>query len=510
MCNEHSDCRPSSSHVARPKRLLQISFQEDCPRVNLVGGEDEPHARYTALSHCWGTPSSVFKTFKGTVDDNKEKGVSVSGLPKTFQDAIDITWKLGIRHIWIDSMCIVQCDQKEWEVECTKMGDVYGGAYLVIAASMAENSSVGCYKGRESHLIKFSLSSRDTDTVDLHVKEKVDHKIWRNDEPSWQDWQCSKLPLLSRAWAIQERLLAVRTIHYTSGELVWECRSSVWCECGDLKDGHDSFFRAPGFKIRYARTVRYGSDNERLMLWFALINQYQARELSFPSDRIPALSAIAKQVNSSGIMGTYVCGVWTQWLRQSLFWWSEYDRGASESRKQRPHKRNPQIPTWSWLSIQGHINTWGRDPNAVVLVTGFEVPEDEVPEDVNASSSYSSAKIGLRGFLCMVELTAIEEPAEEKNFKIRRAGDEELEKSARLMPDTIDDFEVPLEELSYRTFYVLRYSPITISFRDQPEYWNCLVLISSKSEIDVFRRIGIAEIKHDWFRNCVDRDITLV
>lgn len=197
-------------------------------------------------------------------------------------------------------------------------------------------------------------------------------------------------------------------------------------------------------------------------------------------------------------------------MRQSLFWWSEYDRGASESRKQRSHKRNPQIPTWSWLSIQGYINTWSPGPDPVVLVTGFEVPEGEVQEDVNASSSYSSAKIGLWGFLCMVELTAIEEPAEEKIFKIRRAGDEELEKSARLVPDTIDDFKVPPEELSYRTFYVLRYSPITVSFRDQPEYWNCLVLISSKSEIDVFRRIGIAEIKHDWFRDCVNRDIMLV
>jgi len=105
-----------------------------------------------------------------------------------------------------------------------------------------------------------------------------------------------------------------------------------------------------------------------------------------------------------------------------------------------------------------------------VLVTGFEVPEDKVLEDVNASSLYSSAKISLRGFLCMVKLTAIKEPTKEKNFKIRRAGNKELKKSARLMPNTINDFEVPLEELSYRTFYVLRYSLITISFRDQPEY----------------------------------------
>ncbi|XMA20391.1 hypothetical protein WAI453_013182 [Rhynchosporium graminicola] len=84
--NEHSDCCPLSIHFARPKRLLRISFRENCLRVNLVDG------------------SSVFKTFKDTVDDNKEKGVSVKDLLKTFQDAIDITWKLGIRHIWI-----VQC-----------------------------------------------------------------------------------------------------------------------------------------------------------------------------------------------------------------------------------------------------------------------------------------------------------------------------------------------------------------------------------------------------------------
>jgi hypothetical protein len=34
-------------------------------------------------------------------------------------------------------------------------------------------------------------------------------------------------------------------------------------------------------------------------------------------------------------------------------------------------------------------------------------------------------------------------------LKIQRVGDEELEKSARLMPDTIDDFEVPLEVLPH-------------------------------------------------------------
>jgi hypothetical protein len=61
--------------------------------------------------------------------------------------------------------------------------------------------------------------------------------------------------------------------------------------------------------------------------------------------------------------------------------------------------------------------------------------------------SYSSAKIG--GFSLYGRAERRRGTRKQKKLKIQRVGDEELEKSARLMPDTIDDFEVPLEVLPH-------------------------------------------------------------
>jgi hypothetical protein len=38
-------------------------------------------------------------------------------LPKTFQDAIVVTRGLGIKYIWIDSLCICRDDKADWERE---------------------------------------------------------------------------------------------------------------------------------------------------------------------------------------------------------------------------------------------------------------------------------------------------------------------------------------------------------------------------------------------------------
>jgi hypothetical protein len=66
-------------------------------------------------------------------------------LPQTLQDAITLTRQLGIQYIWIDALCIVQDDHAEWEVESSKMRDIYSGSSLTIAASDAADASEGCF-----------------------------------------------------------------------------------------------------------------------------------------------------------------------------------------------------------------------------------------------------------------------------------------------------------------------------------------------------------------------------
>jgi len=40
-----------------------------------------------------------------------------------------------------------------------------------------------------------------------------------------------KYPLLARAWVLQERLLAPRTLHIFQTEIAWECMEGSHCEC---------------------------------------------------------------------------------------------------------------------------------------------------------------------------------------------------------------------------------------------------------------------------------------
>ena len=59
-----------------------------------------------------GTPQDD----KSNIDTHK-KEIMWTALSKTFQDAITTTQELGIRYLWIDSICILQDDKEDWEVQ---------------------------------------------------------------------------------------------------------------------------------------------------------------------------------------------------------------------------------------------------------------------------------------------------------------------------------------------------------------------------------------------------------
>jgi hypothetical protein len=54
-------------------------------------------------------------------------------MPRAFQDAIDITRQLGIRYLWIDSLCIIQGFEGDWEEQSSIMGDIYAHSFCTLA-----------------------------------------------------------------------------------------------------------------------------------------------------------------------------------------------------------------------------------------------------------------------------------------------------------------------------------------------------------------------------------------
>src|SRR6202000_2965825 len=70
-------------------------------------------------------------------------------LPQTFQDSIALCAEVGVRYLWIDSLCIVQDDVDDWAEESVKMGRIYEEAHFTIAAASASNSSEGLFAVRQ-------------------------------------------------------------------------------------------------------------------------------------------------------------------------------------------------------------------------------------------------------------------------------------------------------------------------------------------------------------------------
>jgi hypothetical protein len=98
------------------------------------------------LSHCWG-PAQLITTTANTIEQRKA-GIPLEDLPQTFKDAVSLTRNLGIRYLWIDSLCIKQLDEEDWEAEASKMGSVYSHSYLNIAATSSAEGRGGCFKER--------------------------------------------------------------------------------------------------------------------------------------------------------------------------------------------------------------------------------------------------------------------------------------------------------------------------------------------------------------------------
>ncbi|KAI7364257.1 hypothetical protein KC357_g8580 [Hortaea werneckii] len=94
-----------------------------------------------ALSYCWGGRDTA-KTLRSNYQD-RVRGISVAALPRTYRQAIHLARQLGIIHLWIDALCIVQDDDEDWTRESSRMAEIYSGAYVVFVAAAAADVEGG-------------------------------------------------------------------------------------------------------------------------------------------------------------------------------------------------------------------------------------------------------------------------------------------------------------------------------------------------------------------------------
>jgi len=110
-----------------------------------LGGRND----YLVLTYYWGDAPDHHRLTTQTLHRYFSlPGIRDSELPRTIVDAVHITRRLGFRYLWVDSLCIIQDDNLNWQKESSTMSEVYSNAYCTISATGSANSSEGCFMER--------------------------------------------------------------------------------------------------------------------------------------------------------------------------------------------------------------------------------------------------------------------------------------------------------------------------------------------------------------------------
>lgn len=404
---QHSDPLTSlrGETVALPTRVVEVGDPgSTTPTLRLL----ETHGQrgmYLTLSHCWGT-EPITTTTEANLDAHKT-AIPLDALPLNFQHAVHFTRRLGMQYLWIDSLCIVQDSAADWEVESSRMADIYHHSALTLAAANASGATHGFLRPRSTGA---GAGAARVEGVSTAAHQQ--HAFYLGRPLSSYDDDVERGPLARRGWVLQERVLSRRSLFFGADQSHWECQTSRFSERAPaahqavtdiaggvssfrslfslvpapasapaatgaggaggvttagaelratLSDMFPQFACAAGTAVQSMRTLPK-TDNEVMIynLWYHLVGEFTKRSLTVGDDKLPALSGIVTVFSAAlnhgrdddedkdGECGdTYAAGHWAGDFERGLLWKNFGPTRAAQAKM--------RAPTWSWTSVDGPV-----------------------------------------------------------------------------------------------------------------------------------------------------------
>lgn len=338
-CIRQHECGKDGASPLLPSRIIWIKAN-NASRIQLL----EPRnirAPYIALSYCWGPVGpNTYLTDAHTLHARKA-GINFDDVPPLFQDVVRTARALGIEYIWIDRLCIIQGDDNDFQSQAPKMGEIFGNATLTIAAASATTEYDRILNPRDRKCGDLNMNVSGFGFLRLRFR-RLSHSLGK--ERLGGDYG----RMSTRAWIWQERLLATRTVFFTPTALKFECR------CHSIWEGFEKGRTGPSWSSKL--------ENMTLLNWKGLVVEYMRRDITRPSDRLPAMNAVMKRIEKS--TGWYpIWGLWKNALAESMSWHAAdpQQTGKYECRMNPGH----YAPTWSWASVDGQIYYASTKPMGV-------------------------------------------------------------------------------------------------------------------------------------------------
>ncbi|KAH7384497.1 heterokaryon incompatibility protein-domain-containing protein [Pyrenochaeta sp. MPI-SDFR-AT-0127] len=382
-----------------PRRLIHLGSNQFILKPKLCETEhisDSP--AYATLSHCWGTNCAKLLTTQ--TQQTFQAGIDASTLPQKFVDAMWWAKELGLQYLWVDTLCIIQDSERDWEHEASVMDKIFtfSSCNIAIVSSTAETSP----------LAASSKSASEATIIHLPFEDST---FWCEDEALWETGILDK-PLLKRGWVLQELILAPRILYLGDHQLFWECATMKACErwpdglpkASKVEETRLCLVTEPSRHIDASTEERVNTQDREwqrrgalslpviasprylakrylpvfsdtfggtatisaqdsakcwrssasamagqrsasfLHLWPEVVARYTKTALTYPDrDKLVAVSGLARAIH---FPADYLAGLWRPHLPYSLAWRTTGPGPASPTY---------QAPSWSWASVNGSV-----------------------------------------------------------------------------------------------------------------------------------------------------------
>jgi hypothetical protein len=228
-------------------------------------------------------------------------------LPETVADAVLLVRMLGIRYLWVDTLCIVQDSDHEKQVQISSIVEIYQNAALTIVAACAEDATSRLpgvripRKGFQEQVFVQNGTLVSTCLVAPLEPTRDGQNRYDHDRGNYllqSKWN-------SRGWKFQESLVSRRCLILCQEQVFWECRSASWCEERELECNPLVRVAWPETRIRFLPplptnigtilTIRSAQDrpfDENLVA--GVVERYSKRSLTFDDDALNALRGVLR------------------------------------------------------------------------------------------------------------------------------------------------------------------------------------------------------------------------
>jgi hypothetical protein len=357
-CTSHERCNLDISsggkidnrNVPLPARCIYVPPEEEGVRLEETGGR---RGAYITLSHRWNGATELCKTVKSNYDDRLHG--TFGSVQALFYNIFDIARKLGIRYVWIDSLCIVQDDKVDWEREAPKMSQYYQFSTLSVACT--------------EPCLELGLFTQFSD--DYHPWSRLARLPYRDARGHHSGWfyiyrrkheihkqyehEIKNSELLRRGWIVQEWILSRRILWYTPSGLYWECVSEpARTSFGEKLDIHHRNTQNISLELKTSFDFSQGDSYDH---WYRMVEMYAPTFLSkVAQDRMLALSSLARAIqgrlrhenesqievgDQTNLAGAYCAGLWLQDIHRGMLWTMTSQADVT------PKLEN--AASWSWV-----------------------------------------------------------------------------------------------------------------------------------------------------------------